>query len=317
MSWRANSRKDVLCNKMMDCSVKAASAKGRRQWKWMETMAREQSKQSKASDSKYGMSNYKGRNASPKLPFWDLGGASPFTPKFARDVASTSLSIRSALSRQHNVVDTLGLVKVQDPDRVIMKLAHCHIVLLLLPLVTARLAVWPQPKLWRSAEGVLWLDPKFHALLKCGNDSQAPGTADREHQDALLLNQGQPREEVIGYASQFTQNQTMGIMSEQRILRDAVRAFIEGLQTSKFVPWKFHRRGSTFEPSADAVQGSIVTLKVNQETCPSPTFVPDDFFGGDESYEINIDAEGAQIFSRSTIGTMRAFGKSVNFSSSG
>ncbi|KIX93396.1 uncharacterized protein Z520_10815 [Fonsecaea multimorphosa CBS 102226] len=186
--------------------------------------------------------------------------------------------------------------------------------LLILGSITACLAVWPQPAEIKTGKRVLWLDSAIHATLRCEEQTidlyGTPGS--QGSQLASVLNG------VVGFTQglmdklqfPFVQRNNSAVhgFSERSIVQNSVRETVRSIQQSKFVPWKLHRRHSTFESDPDAPRHYISTLHIQQTTCPgSEPLHPQSYFGGDESYVIDVDDQGiASIKSNCSIGTIRA-----------
>ena len=93
--------------------------------------------------------------------------------------------------------------------------------------------------------------------------------------------------------------------SEDQILRSAIDHTLWSVHKETFVPWKFHKRHSQFEPESTDAGSSFSGLTISQRHCPSESFEPTSFFDDDESYNILIDHSNAQLRSNSTLGTLR------------
>ncbi|OCT53510.1 Beta-hexosaminidase 2 [Cladophialophora carrionii] len=180
-------------------------------------------------------------------------------------------------------------------------------------LVSPCLAIWPQPAEIKTGTRVLWLDTALQATLRCDN-----GEDRGQDQDYILYNNHLTQ--LLGGMSRYAQ----GFMdklpftlpgksrnwevdfSESSIVEDAVRDTIKSIHRSKFVPWKLHKRNTTYEPDRSAPRQYISRLQIQQRHCPPPErFRPSSFFGGDESYEILLTNGTAFITSNSSIGTIR------------
>ncbi|ETN39840.1 uncharacterized protein HMPREF1541_06066 [Cyphellophora europaea CBS 101466] len=187
------------------------------------------------------------------------------------------------------------------------------LLLSLLPIASARLAVWPQPTDVEIGEDVLWVDPALRATLYCGNESQQYSVASPSTLDTFLEGSQQSIfqalgswQNVFGLAAKSQFSQHADPRSENQYLREAVRETLKSLHHSKFVPWKFHPRRSSFEPEASAQGRSLISLELTQTSCPSSSFEPSKYFDGDESYEIRLKSGTAFIEAKSTVGSLRA-----------
>jgi hexosaminidase len=183
---------------------------------------------------------------------------------------------------------------------------------LLLSLVlpsTCRLGLWPQPERADSGGEVIWADPGLHAVLRCGNDSQHVVLSGEPSQHVILQALFQWQQSILDYTRRDEQTASDTSLSEEQVLNAAVRDCIKQIQQTKFVPWKFYPRGSSFEPSSTGQHPSIVVLEIDQGTCPAHHMEPSAFFGGEETYEIHLEGRTARITAASSIGTLRALGK--------
>lgn len=186
-------------------------------------------------------------------------------------------------------------------------------ILVVSTLVSACIAVWPQPEEMQTGSQVLWLDPAVTASLRCEEDGHLHESSYPLHNldlknllnEALLVTQ-----EIMNRfqsPSENSSNNGQDSLTEDSILKEAVRDTIKSIGKSRFVPWKLHKRGTAFEPDSTAPRHYISTLQIQQRTCPSHKALhPASFFASDESYEIDIGRDGAAfIRSNSSIGTIR------------
>ncbi|KIX05982.1 uncharacterized protein Z518_03956 [Rhinocladiella mackenziei CBS 650.93] len=180
--------------------------------------------------------------------------------------------------------------------------------------VTTSRAIWPQPADMTSGTNVLWLDPAAKATFRCDGAELALCDDFLGFGNNRLLN-------LMNDAFQFFQDlldwfpfslgnkcghDAQSPLTEVSIVRRAVRETIASTHKSRFVPWKFHKRKSDFEPGASAPRHYLSTLQIVQNGCPETrTFHPATFFAGDESYEITVDNVTAIIKANCTIGTLR------------
>ncbi|EXJ64100.1 hypothetical protein A1O7_00436 [Cladophialophora yegresii CBS 114405] len=175
------------------------------------------------------------------------------------------------------------------------------------------LAVWPQPAEIETGNHVLWLDTALQATLRCDNGE------DQFHDQNYLIYKNHLAQildwmslHAQGFMdtvqSTFTDKSRNGEVdfSESSIVEDAVRDTLSAIHGSRFVPWKLHKRNTTFEPDQSAPRQYISRLQIQQRNCPPPErFRPSSFFDGDESYEILLNNGTAFITSNSSIGTVR------------
>ncbi|EXJ72626.1 uncharacterized protein A1O5_03772 [Cladophialophora psammophila CBS 110553] len=185
--------------------------------------------------------------------------------------------------------------------------------LLILVSIAPCLAIWPQPAEIRTGHRVLWLDPALHATLRCEEKTiDVYGTANSQgsHLAGVLngafgFTQGLMDKLQFAFVTRNSSDQPC--FSERSIVQNAVREAIQSIQQSNFVPWKLYKRHSTFEPDPHAARRYISTLHIQQKSCPaSEPLSPESYFGGDESYLIDIDDDGiTSIKANGSIGTIR------------
>lgn len=187
------------------------------------------------------------------------------------------------------------------------------VVVVVLLCLTNVSAIWPQPVEMSTGSQVSWLDPGIKAYLRCNGEEV-------ELFSRSLGFGGNPLLNMMNGVLEFTQalfdtfpfysrNKTLDgdtSFSELSILQTAAREAITSIQSSRFVPWKLHKRKSSFEPDAEAPRHHLSVLQIQQSTCPSQrAFHPPAFLAGDESYEIIIDHMTALIKSNCTAGSLR------------
>ena len=183
----------------------------------------------------------------------------------------------------------------------------CHLLLYALcTFITASLAIWPQPVEFTSGSSVLWTSPDFEITVSSqnGSFSSRESYVQKLYVSALTLSQS-------FYSQLWTSSNNSttvkGQLSEEQVLQAALNRAQEVISSTKFVPWKFHRRNTIFEPDLSVPKTLLTNVQIFQESALS-ALQPGVFFGADESYTISITATGgsAEIISNSTIGTIRA-----------
>lgn len=189
-----------------------------------------------------------------------------------------------------------------------------------LSLTVARLALWPQPLHVESGRDTAWLDPGLHVTLICGNESQHIDVSDSysgQLQSSIAQALG-GWQTILGFTSRHEQQQQdTAAVSEQQHLREAVHGAVKQIYRSNFVPWKFHSKTSPFEPNRDSIDQSLTVLEIAQTSCPASVFEASTFFAGEEAYELLIENSIARIRTQSTLGTIRALGKSYSVTGRG
>lgn len=182
-----------------------------------------------------------------------------------------------------------------------------------------RSPVWPQPASIEVGSDVLWLDSQLSASISCGYEDHvtdflevsSPGTLTRYteqvKQIAVGTYQGLQRN-LFAIANTSTPVNDENLIPELLILRRATRQALADLHASTFVPWKFHRRHSSFEPALTHRDRRLLSIKIIQALCPESFTSPQVFHSGDETYSIVVENETAVIETKSTLGTLRALG---------
>ena len=178
--------------------------------------------------------------------------------------------------------------------------------------IATSLAIWPQPTAVQTGSNVLWLDSAVHATLHCKTEADELQEYDlhetyleRLFGGALQLTQGLANRFQVTLLDKHVRGQPY--LSEDAIVKQVVRETIRSIQTSRFVPWKLHKRHQTFEPDPGAPRRYISRIQVEQKDCPdTQPLRPASFFTVDESYEVDVDDSGITcIKSNTTLGTIR------------
>jgi len=191
---------------------------------------------------------------------------------------------------------------------------HVHFFPIALSIVGA-FAIWPQPTELSTGTQVLWLDPALKAVLHCNEAEYVLPTRGREWlmnslPDLVKSGFQSPRvwfDQFLLFSGHNNWHSTTETLSESSILRTATFRTINSIHRSTFVPWKLHKRNSSFDPDADIPGHHLSVLQIRQNNCPtSGELHPPAFFAGDESYEVNIDNGTAILRSNSTMGSLRA-----------
>lgn len=165
--------------------------------------------------------------------------------------------------------------------------------------------LWPDPVSFSSGATVLWVPPSLEITLSCQNTTYS--SYDSRYQSRYVTARGF----LLGLYSQlphrgnYSATETSGL-SEQCILQAALQRTQAAITSTKYVPWKLHRRNEAFEPTLSEPTVFLGKIRIYQ-TSLVPYFDAATFFAADESYVIFIAADGtAKITSNSTIGTIRA-----------
>ena len=175
----------------------------------------------------------------------------------------------------------------------------------------SRPGIWPAPATIDCGDETLWLDRSVKASLWCGNSSAVilqvlPAHSLYHYREMIArqVSQSSTRlQQYLGVSKSIRDNEHC---YEQDFLESAVRETFTQIHDATFVPWKFHTRHSSFEPDQKLVQ-HLRQVVIIQKGCPSnASLYPKAFFGGDESYQIDIKDTTATIQTNSSIGTLRA-----------
>jgi beta-acetyl hexosaminidase like len=193
--------------------------------------------------------------------------------------------------------------------------------LLLSSVAGGRSPLWPQPSIAELGDDVVWVDRAMTATLYCSIAEavepifqvHSPGTVGhyKEAVKQIALTSSQFVRRVLRKGNQPSPTSyPPASIPEQDIVREAIRRTVADIHTSKFVPWKFHKRGSNFEPEHGNMENRLTELGIKQLICPMRLTDPLSYHAGDESYKIKLDHGSAWIETVSSIGTLRALGKS-------
>ena len=138
---------------------------------------------------------------------------------------------------------------------------------------TLAASLWPEPLNVTTGHGVVWHRSNLQVVLRCGLDDDA---------SIIFSNDVDEGSSLFGFAHSFwgisqlllsrntTTRDSRDVLSEAKIFRGAVRRTLKGLDDMKFVPWKFHHRGSSYEPDIDSDEHSVVeSFIITQTRCPS------------------------------------------------
>ncbi|EEQ92529.1 hypothetical protein RJZ56_006522 [Blastomyces dermatitidis] len=175
----------------------------------------------------------------------------------------------------------------------------------LLTVVPFSLALWPQPQEFKHGNTTLWLASSAEFSYQPNCAGNAPGDVDYFSTYVDLA-------EVLDFFQTpwLRKPKATGIPvpSVAKVVRKAIKRAGKEIYRTKFVPWKFHPRNSTFEPALDGQHAVIRQVVINQGSESKPGAETRDYIHEDESYKIEISATGeATISTKSAIGTIRAF----------
>ena len=206
-----------------------------------------------------------------------------------------------------------------------MHICHAFALLLLcwLTLVSAgRSPLWPQPSNLKLGEELLWVDRAMSATLYCGGDDTksvffvpSPGTIPHYYgllRQTVIDSSTKVRRILQAHSEESVDISAAAQIPEQDILRQAVRQTLTEVHGSSFVPWKFHKRHSNFEPSGNnSGLERLTSLTIKQWYCPTRLVDPKTFHGRHEAYGLTVQNGSALIESTSSVGTLRALGEST------
>ena len=174
----------------------------------------------------------------------------------------------------------------------------------LLMLVSSVLSIWPEPISLTTGGDVLWLHSDLKFFVTCSGRPLSLGSPHNAYVYAFNWFQSVYTQLLSNSSSQG--DSTVGTLSEEDILVEAIGRVQSTISSTQFVPWKLYSRTSSFEPDASAAKKYMSSVQISQLTLES-SFSPKGFFAGDESYDISISAAGvAKLTANSTIGTIRA-----------
>ncbi|KAK2789557.1 N-acetyl-glucosamine-6-phosphate deacetylase [Emmonsiellopsis sp. PD_33] len=165
-------------------------------------------------------------------------------------------------------------------------------------------AIWPEPREFKHGNTTVWLSPSAEFNYQPVGAEDVRGRTDYFSTYVDL-------EEVFDFlqAPWFIKNKTADrvVPSVQKIIKKAIKRTGKEIFRSKFVPWKFHPRNKPFEPSPDGPDAVIRQVIITEAPTCQPRAETRDFIHEDESYTIEISANGtANIATKSSIGTIRA-----------
>jgi hexosaminidase len=128
-------------------------------------------------------------------------------------------------------------------------------------------AIWPAPSSYVTGHSTLWIDEA--TIIEASTTPQASDT--------------------------------------KRIIDEAIKRTRQCLFKQSFVPWKFHARNATYEPSAKQTSQTTIKKVELQFASPNQTNVMKTLAGElDESYNLTISADGnVVIIANSSIGVVR------------
>ncbi|EEH47611.1 uncharacterized protein PADG_03695 [Paracoccidioides brasiliensis Pb18] len=175
----------------------------------------------------------------------------------------------------------------------------------LLSLVSLCLALWPLPQEFNHGNTTVWLAPSVEFSFQ---PPVADGAAEKNNFISTYID----LEEIFDFfqASWLKKNKTREklIPSVAKIVKRAIKRTGAEIFSSKFVPWKFHPRNSSFEPALEDGSDAVIRqVVIKQASTYQSEAKIRDFIHEDESYKIEISATGeATISTKTAIGTIRA-----------
>ena len=182
----------------------------------------------------------------------------------------------------------------------------CHLLLVVLRILGASSqGLWPEPASVKSGASVLWALPDLDITIACQNHTYLYRNL---HAQSLYVS---ARSFLLDLYSQLLHRSNQSApqnlqLSEEGILQAAVLRSQLAILSTRFVPWKLHRRNEAFEPDLSEPKVFLSDVQIFQASV-APSLDAATFFGADESYTITIAADGtANITTNSTIGTIRA-----------
>ncbi|PGH33379.1 hexosaminidase [[Emmonsia] crescens] len=170
--------------------------------------------------------------------------------------------------------------------------------------VSFSLALWPQPQEFKHGKATVW-------LASSAEFSYQPNGADNLTETTDYFSTYVDLVDVLDFfqAPWLRKNKTVDkpIPSVARMVQKAIKRTGKEIYRTKFVPWKFHPRNSSFEPALDGHDAVIRQVIINQACASQSRAETRDYIHEDESYSIEISVTGeATISTNSAIGTIRA-----------
>jgi hypothetical protein len=180
--------------------------------------------------------------------------------------------------------------------------------------------VWPQPSSVEVGDEVVWLNSPFVLRVFCGSDGRKLFEATSQSTLAHYTDQVKQlaidtsewlQSSLFGPANASTPAAYGDDIIENDILDTAMRKFLWDMHTMSFVPWKFHKRHSHFEPEAGHQMYKLSSISINQAVCPVRPSSAHAFHTSDETYELVVNREAITVETKTTVGTLRAIGSYV------
>ncbi|OAX81449.1 hypothetical protein ACJ72_04209 [Emergomyces africanus] len=174
----------------------------------------------------------------------------------------------------------------------------------LLPFVSFSLGLWPQPQVFKHGSTTVWLAASAEfSYQHNGTDNLAEATDYFSTYVDLV--------EVLDFFQtpwlRKNKSADKPIPGVARMVQKAIKRAGKEICGTKFVPWKFHPRNSSFEPPLDGSYAVIRHVIIRQNSTGQARAETRDYIHEDESYQIEVSATGeATISTNSAIGTMRA-----------
>lgn len=181
--------------------------------------------------------------------------------------------------------------------------------------------LWPLPVSIEVGEDVLWVDRALTATFHCGGSNDTEPHFQVLYPGSLAHHTDQLKQKLLGgydivkrrlyrHSASSLESPYERSISEQDIIRRAVRETLLELDRLSFVPWKFHTRHSKFEPDATQQHHKLSYLVMKQTSCPGPATEPKGFHGTEEGYRIVVENSTITVQASSTLGSLRALGES-------
>jgi hypothetical protein len=179
--------------------------------------------------------------------------------------------------------------------------------------------IWPQPSSIEVGNDALWLDRYLRVRVQCTNDGKtadlfeatSPSTVDYYAQQVKQMAIGTAawlQKSLFGPANTSIPVGTGDAILEYDILYSATRQALWDLRTSSFVPWKFHKRHSRFQPESTHSDRKLSSITIMQAICPESGTSAHVFHKGDETYSLVAKEQTVTIETQTTVGTLRALG---------
>ena len=150
-------------------------------------------------------------------------------------------------------------------------------------------ALWPVPKTYHHGESVLWI---AQDVLVSYSEPYGVGFGNAASYIRHLANFNQQSSSFkLENVASVSGNSTPSIM----VVQVAMEQIYRSLFFESFVPWKFHPRGASFEPTTQEERTYIHTIALKQLSPDTGNHLPSGNRPTDESYTLDVLLNGQVI----------------------